>query len=136
MKLHPVPRDLESGTPLPRHHKAIQRVIHQILDSATAQADQVVMQGHIGVKARAVMPIVDLPDEPCVPQHTQRVIHRIRGDHRVDLGHLPMQIFGCWMARGFNQSLIDRRPLGRHLQAAGLEPLPDFVWSNFHCIPV
>jgi hypothetical protein len=59
------------------HRETVQCFVGYILNLPATQTDEMVMERHIRVKARAFMPDVYLSHEPISLKHAQCVIHGI-----------------------------------------------------------
>jgi hypothetical protein len=73
----------------------IKPLIHHINDPLTTETDQVVMQGHVGVKPRYVMPDVDFIDQPGPPQDREGVIHGVARHHGMPSLDASIEIVGA-----------------------------------------
>jgi hypothetical protein len=67
--------------------ETIQCFIGDILNPPAFKTDQVMMQGHIGIKPRPFMSDVDLSHKSGFSKHPKGVIDSIAGNHRMPSLH-------------------------------------------------
>ncbi len=115
--------------------QVIELRIHHVYDALTPQTYEMVMQGHIGIKARHCVPDIDFMDQPGPPEDRERVIHGIPRHQRTPALDRSIQIVGCGVARGGRQRPIDRDPLRRYPDVVPAKPFVDFLSRRFHDAP-
>ncbi len=135
MKFHAMAGDFEPGPGLGGDPQPVKRGIAEILDLPASQADQVVVQADVGIKAGSIVPIIHLMDEPCPFQDPQGVIHGVGRHLRIPAPDLPVEVFGGGVIDPLGQGLINRRPLRRHLQAPRAKPQACLLLREFHAVP-
>ncbi len=135
MKFHAMTGDVEARSRQGRDPQAVKRGIRQILNPPTPQTDQVMVKTDIGVEPGSIVPIIHLMDQPGPLQDPQGVIHGIGRHHGITTSDLPVEVLGGRVIVPLGQSLIDRRPLRRHLDAPCAKPPAHFFSPRFHMVP-
>lgn len=90
------------------------------------------VQRHIGVEACAFMPDIHLANEAGSPQHAERVIDSVAGDHRMPAFDDTIKVIGRGMTRRARKRAIDGRALRRESHLVTSEPFSDCIacWAH------
>lgn len=86
----------------------------QVLYLLTAGADHMGVRGNIAVVPGNFMEGIDLHDQPKLAEGFQRLIHRIKGDHRQIPPHLLINVISAGMIVTRYNILKDLQPLGSY----------------------
>jgi hypothetical protein len=129
MKLDPMTEHLKIAV---QDREAVQGFIRHILNLPATETDEMMVQRHVRVKARAFMPDIHLAHQAGSPQYAERVIHGIAGDHRMAAFHHAIQIIGRRVTDRSRKRAVDGCTLWSEPHSVMAKPFSDCVacWAH------
>src|SRR5436309_8815242 len=114
-----------------RDLQLIQCVIVEILDFMAAQAHQVVMPVHIGIKPRRAVLNRHISNQSGLPQGGDGIVDGVERQHREPRLHGLINLLHGRMRIGVDHHFINSIPLRGHLESLFPESSPDSLRCTF-----
>jgi hypothetical protein len=127
-------RDMKISSHPWRDPQTIQRAISHVHDLTTSETDEVMVYGHVGIEARAVVPVVHLTDQSGLLQHPKGVVDCVWRDQGETSTDLPMEILSRGMVDALGERLVNSGSLRRYLHTASPKSSLYLSGSEFHAV--